>query len=158
MTSQLINLFAAEGEGGGSSIVGLLIILLPLGAILYMTIVPQRKARQRQTDMLRKLDVGDEVLTTGGIIGVITFAEDDIYHLEVDNDVVVRIAKTAVARSTTEADPATKPAARTRKGLLGSSNASSDEATTTDDAASSDDAADVDVTDDAPSPKADDDK
>ena len=60
--------------------------------------------------MLRKLDVGDEVITTGGIVGVITFVEDDLFHLEVDTDVVIRIAKSAVARSTAEPDPADKPA------------------------------------------------
>src|SRR5690242_11262637 len=91
-----------------------------------MTIVPQRKARQRQADMLRKIDVGDEVLTTGGIVGVITFIEDDLYHLEVDNDVVIRIAKTAVARSMDEPDPASQPASRSRRGLLGSGAASKD--------------------------------
>ncbi len=93
-----------------------------MAAILYMTIVPQRKQRQRQADMLRKLDVGDEVITTGGIIGVITFVEDDLFHLEVDNDVVIRIAKSAVARSTTEPDPADKPAKRTRRGAAASSD------------------------------------
>lgn len=123
MISQLGTILAQEGEG---SILGLLILVIPLGAILYMTIVPQRKARQRQADMLRKIDVGDEVLTTGGIVGVITFIEDDLYHLEVDNDVVIRIAKTAVARSMDEPDPATQPASRSRRGLLGSGAATKD--------------------------------
>ncbi len=124
MITQLATLFAqSEGEG---SIFGLLILIVPLGAILYMTIVPQRKARQRQADMLRKISIGDEVLTTGGIVGVITFVEDDLYHLEVDNDVVIRIAKTAVARSMSEPDPAAQPASRSRRGLLGSGAASKD--------------------------------
>jgi preprotein translocase subunit YajC len=123
--TQLATLLAQDNAEGGS-IFGLLILLVPLGAILYMTIVPQRKARQRQADMLRKIDVGDEVLTTGGIVGVITFVEDDLYHLEVDNDVVIRIAKTAVARSMSDPDPAAQPASRTRRGLLGSGAVSKD--------------------------------
>ncbi len=118
MTSSLFSTLLAQ-DGGGGSPLSLLIILIPMGAILYMTIVPQRKQRQRQADMLRRLDVGDEIITTGGIIGTITFVEDDLYHLEVDNDVVVRIAKSAVTRSTDEPDPADKPAARSRKGLTG---------------------------------------
>ncbi len=125
MITQLATLLAQDNAEGGS-IFGLLILLVPLGAILYMTIVPQRKARQRQADMLRKIDVGDEVLTTGGIVGVITFVEDDLYHLEVDNDVVIRIAKTAVARSMSDPDPAAQPASRTRRGLLGSGAVSKD--------------------------------
>ena len=125
MITQLATLLAQNNNEGGS-IFGLLILLVPLGAILYMTVVPQRKARQRQADMLRKIDVGDEILTTGGIVGVITFIEDDLYHLEVDNDVVIRIAKTAVARTTAEPDPASQPASRTRRGLLGSGSAAKD--------------------------------
>ncbi len=103
----------AQDEGG--SIFGLLIILIPMGAILYLAVVPQRKARQRQADMLRRLEVGDEVVTNGGIVGVITHAEDELYHLEVDDDVVIRIAKSAIARNTAEPDPAAKPASRSRK-------------------------------------------
>ncbi len=113
MTSETLTTILAQQSGGNP--LSLLIIVIPMAAILYMTIVPQRKQRQRQADMLRKLDVGDEVITTGGIVGVITFVEDDLFHLEVDTDVVIRIAKSAVARSTAEPDPAEKPASRSRR-------------------------------------------
>ena len=116
MNSLTLTTILAQDNGGGGSILSLLIILIPMGAILYMTIIPQRKQRQKQADMLRKLDVGDEVITTGGIVGVITFVEDELFHLEVDNDVVIRIAKSSVARSTAEPDPAAKPASRSRRG------------------------------------------
>ena len=115
----LTTILAQENSGNPLS---LLIIVIPMAAILYMTIVPQRKQRQRQADMLRKLDVGDEVITTGGIVGVITFVEDDLFHLEVDTDVVIRIAKSAVARTTAEPDPADKPAARSRRGAKATSD------------------------------------
>ncbi len=113
MTAQILTTILGQQEGGNP--LSLLIIVIPMAAILYMTIVPQRKQRQRQADMLRKIDVGDEVITTGGIVGVITFVEDDLFHPEVDNDVVIRIAKSAVARSTAEPDPAAKPASRSRR-------------------------------------------
>lgn len=106
----------AQQEGNG--LVTLVIMALALGAVMYMTVIPQRRQRQRHADMLRRLDVGDEVVTTGGIVGVITHVEDDLFHIEVDTDVVVRVAKPAVARSTSEPDPAEKPASQ-RKGLLG---------------------------------------
>lgn len=115
----------AQEEGGGS-ILGLLIILIPMGAIFYLAIVPQRKARQRQAELLRSLDVGDEVVTNGGIIGVITHIEDDLYHLEVDSDVVVRIAKSAVASSTAAPDPKDAPPSRSRGGIFGRSDSDTD--------------------------------
>ena len=107
---------AQDNAQGGGSILSLLIILIPMGAILYMTVIPQRKQRQRHAEMLRKIDVGDEVLTTGGIVGTITHVEDDLYHVEVDTDVVIRVSKGAIARNMAEPDPAEKPA---RGGLLG---------------------------------------
>jgi preprotein translocase subunit YajC len=119
----LLTILAQEKKGGGS-ITGLLIILIPMGAILYMTIMPQRKQRQKQAALLSKLDVGDEVITTGGIIGTITFVEDDLYHIEIDVDVVIRIAKSGVAKSLAEPAAAekgktsSKGASRSRKGLL----------------------------------------
>ena len=106
----------AQDDAQGGSILSLLIILIPMGVILYMTVIPQRKQRQRHAEMLRKIDVGDEVLTTGGIVGTITHVEDDLYHLEVDTDVVIRVSKGAIARNMAEPDPAEKPA---RGGLLG---------------------------------------
>lgn len=117
ISTLLTTILAAESKGGGS-ITGLLIILVPMGAILYMTIVPQRKQKQKQAALLSKLDVGDEVITTGGIIGVVTFVEDDLYHVEIDNDVVIRIAKSGIARGLQEPTAPEKPASRSRKGLL----------------------------------------
>jgi preprotein translocase subunit YajC len=110
------NVLAQNNAEGGGSILSLLIILIPMGAILYMTVIPQRKQRQRHAEMLRKIDVGDEVLTTGGILGVITHVEDDVYHVEIDTDVVIRISKGAIARNMAEPDPSVKPA---RGGLMG---------------------------------------
>lgn len=114
----IFSILAAASNGGGSSITGLLILVIPMGAILYMTIMPQRKQRQKQADMLRKLEVGDEILTSGGIVGQITFIEEGLYHVEVDNDVVIRISKSAVSKNLAEPVEADKPAAKGRKGLL----------------------------------------
>ena len=116
ISTLLTSILAQENQGGG--LASILIFLPLIGVVIYMMVGPQRKQRQKQADLLRKLDVGDEVLTTGGIIGVITYVEDDLFHLEVDNDVVIRIAKSAVARSLDEPAEAEKTPARGRKGLL----------------------------------------
>ncbi len=116
--STISAVLAATESNSGGSITGLLILIIPMGAILYMTIMPQRKQRQKQADMLRKLEVGDEVLTSGGIVGQITFIEDGLYHLEVDNDVVIRVSKSAVSKNLSASEDEEKPAAKGRKGLL----------------------------------------
>lgn len=125
--NQLLATILAQDEPQGGGLLSLLIILIPMGAILYLVMVPQRKARQRQADMLRKLEVGDEVVTNGGVVGVITHMEDELFHLEVDDDVVIRVAKSAIVRNTAEPDPAAKPPARSRKASSDEDGSGSDD-------------------------------
>lgn len=113
MTPNLLSLVLAQSDNQGSPL-GLLILLVPMGAILWLTIVPQRKQRQRQAELMSKLAVGEEVVTNGGIIGTITFLEDDVVHLEVDSDVVIRVAKGAISRTTSEPVAPAAGARRTR--------------------------------------------
>lgn len=108
MTASLV---AAQQQG---SPLGLLIILIPFGLLVWLMVVPQRKQRQKQAQLLSSLHEGDEVVTAGGIVGVITHLEDDLVHLEVDHDVVIRVAKSSISRSTTE--PEADAPSRTRKG------------------------------------------
>ena len=68
-TTLIAQLFAQNNEAQGSGLLSLLIILIPMGAILYMTIVPQRKQRQRHADMLRRLDVGSVDIRRRGLAG-----------------------------------------------------------------------------------------
>lgn len=61
--------------GGGLSI--FLIQMLAIFAIFYFILIrPQQKQRKQHQEMLQKLSKGDNVVTTGGIIGVIVHATD----------------------------------------------------------------------------------
>lgn len=111
----IANLLAQNQQEGNP--LGLLIILVPFGLLIWLMVVPQRKQRQRQAQLIASLEEGDEVMTAGGVFGVITHIEDDLVHLEVDNDVVIRVAKSSVTRST--AEPAAEATGRRRGGLLG---------------------------------------
>ena len=123
--SSALQLLAAQQKG---SPLGILILLVPVGAILWLTIVPQRKQRQKQADLMSRLVVGEEVVTNGGIVGTITFIEDDLVHLEVDTDVVIRVAKGAISRSASEPAEQPKGARRTRGGSPASDDAAADTA------------------------------
>jgi preprotein translocase subunit YajC len=125
-------LITAQEQGSGSPL-GLLIILVPFGLLIWMMIVPQRKQRARHQQLMSSLDVGGEVVTAGGIVGVITHIEDDLVHLEVDHDVVIRVAKSSIARSTAEPEGGSQSSGGLLGGLFGGGSRSS--------AASDDDAA-----------------
>ncbi len=67
-------------QGGGMEIIFILIIF---GAIFYFMIYrPQAKRQKQQRDLLASLTKGDEVLTSGGLIGKIT-------KVTADNDNIV---------------------------------------------------------------------
>lgn len=99
----LLSILAQGDNKSGGSLFSILILVLPLAAMAYLFIVPQRKQKQKQADFLSKLGVGDEVVTSGGVYGVITHLEDDVAHLEVDTDVVIRVSKGSLARAVTAA-------------------------------------------------------
>ena len=75
----------------------LLVLGLPLGALFYLMVVPQRKQRAKQAEFLAKLGVGDDVITSGGIYGTITDLEDGVAHLEINSDVVIRVLPSLIS-------------------------------------------------------------
>jgi preprotein translocase subunit YajC len=102
----LLALLAAT-DNKANPIVSLLVLALPIAAIFYLMVIPQRKQRAKQQAFLAKLGVGDEVVTSGGVYGTITYLEEGVAHLEVDTDVVIRVAVSSLSRA---ANPAEEPA------------------------------------------------
>lgn len=84
-----------------TSALGSILPLLILAPLAYVLIVPQRKQKKKQAEMLASLGVGDDVVTSGGIHGYVTFLEDNVAHVAVDTDTVIRVSKTALTRLTT---------------------------------------------------------
>jgi preprotein translocase subunit YajC len=78
------------------------LILIALGFLLVWVFVllPQRRRMAAHTRMVEKLNVGDEVLTVGGLYGDVTEIGEDELALEVAPGVEVRVATRAVATVT----------------------------------------------------------
>jgi preprotein translocase subunit YajC len=101
-------LFAPSGQAGpGMSV--LLIQVAAIFGIFYLFIIrPQRRQRQEHEKLLAALAKGDQVVTSGGIIG-------EVLHIK-DNDVTIRSgeAKLVVLRANIvtvrNREEATKPA------------------------------------------------
>jgi preprotein translocase subunit YajC len=65
--------------------------------IFYVMIIrPQQKTQKKLEAFLTGLKKGDEVVTTGGLIGRIQAVAGDVLTLEVANNVKVRVLKTQV--------------------------------------------------------------
>jgi len=67
----------AQADGGGSSLVGLALPLLMIVGFYFLLIRPQRNRQKAQQALLSSLEVGDEVMTSGGIFGTIIEIDDD---------------------------------------------------------------------------------
>jgi preprotein translocase subunit YajC len=77
---------------------GFLIILLAFGLIYVLMIRPQRARQQQQRHLLEAVEPGDEVLTVGGLYGIVqSIDEEGDLIVEVAEGVHVRLARRSVA-------------------------------------------------------------
>lgn len=67
-----------------------------LGLMWFVLIRPQQQRVRRQQQLVASLEVGDEVITAGGIVGRIVALDEDQAHVEVSPGVVVRLLRLAV--------------------------------------------------------------
>jgi preprotein translocase subunit YajC len=96
----LITPLAAGGSSSsGSGLGGILIFLVPMGLIFYFLIIrPQRRQRQARMELIDSIDVGDEVVTIGGVFGIVKAMDDESMTVEVAPGVDMRFAREAIAR------------------------------------------------------------
>jgi preprotein translocase subunit YajC len=75
------------------------ILWIPLILLVawLMIIRPQRNARRRAAELSGSLDVGDEVVTIGGLYGQIVTIDDRSVELDVAEGVTLRFARRAIA-------------------------------------------------------------
>lgn len=75
---------AAPAAGGNWSMI---IMLVAFIAIFYFMIYrPQKKQEKETANMRENLQIGDEISTTGGILGRVVRIKDDIITIETGSD------------------------------------------------------------------------
>ena len=90
---------AAGGAPGAGAGVSQIVILVVFVAIFYfMLIRPQQKRMKEQQAMLSKLATGDEVVTSGGILGRITEVGESFITLEVADGVRIRVQRGQISQ------------------------------------------------------------
>lgn len=88
----------SDAGNDGGSILSFLLLPLMLVAMYFFIIRPNSRKRKQQQALQSALSVGDEVLTTAGIIGTITGEDGPTrFWLEIDDDVQVRIARGGIS-------------------------------------------------------------
>ena len=77
---------------------GALIVIVVLFAAFWLLLVrPQRSQARRQQELIRSLEVGDEIVSAGGLYGTINRIEGDDLVVEIAPEIEVRMARGAVA-------------------------------------------------------------
>ena len=76
---------------------GLLVIAVLFAVFWFVLIRPQRNRAKEQQELIGSLESGDEIVTTGGLYGVITEVDGEVLHVEIADGLVVRTARSAIA-------------------------------------------------------------
>jgi preprotein translocase subunit YajC len=76
-----------------------LILIVAMFALLWLFLIrPQRARAQAHRELVTRVNVGDEILTVGGLYGnVIEIDEEDDLMLEIAPGTRVRVARRAIA-------------------------------------------------------------
>ena len=85
-------------QGGGMSGLAQLLPLLLIVVVFYVLVLRPQQRRQKQLqETVASLRVNDRVITTGGIIGVITAVKDSSFMIRSADKTILEVARSAIA-------------------------------------------------------------
>jgi len=88
---------------GGNPMFSMVISMVLIFAVMYLLMIrPQRKREKKQREMRSRLEIGDEIITIGGIIGRVVSLREDSIVIETGNDrSKIRVTRGAVQQNNT---------------------------------------------------------
>ncbi|MEE8575022.1 MAG: preprotein translocase subunit YajC [Thermodesulfobacteriota bacterium] len=90
--------YAAPAAAGKPSAFASMAPLVLLFVVFYFLLIrPQQKKAKESKEMLSKVEKGDNVITTGGIYGIVTKVTDDTLTVEIADNVRVKLSKNAIS-------------------------------------------------------------
>ena len=97
MNLMAILLPVAQAAPAAAPGMGTFLLPIALIAVMYFLMIrPQMKRQKEHRAMLDKLGKGDEVITNGGVAGVVTDVGDSFVTVEIADNVRVRVQKGAI--------------------------------------------------------------
>lgn len=97
--------FLETASGSGSMWSSIIMMALIIVVFWFFIIRPQRKKDKETAKMRSELQVGDEIVTIGGIIGIIVSMKEDSLVIETGSDrSKVRLARWAISGKNTTAE------------------------------------------------------
>jgi preprotein translocase subunit YajC len=78
--------------------VAILYFVVLLAAFYLLVVRPQRRRAMQHRGFVAALEVGDDVITNGGIFGTIRALDDEAVDLEVASGVIMKVARVAISQ------------------------------------------------------------
>lgn len=103
----MVLLQASQGDGG----MGMIIMLVAMFAIMYFFMIRPQQKKQKEIQNFRKgIEKGQQIVTAGGLYGVVRDIDDvnNVLIVEVANGVRVRVDRNSVFASAANTENATK--------------------------------------------------
>ena len=88
---------------------GFLILILILGAVWVLFVIPARRRSRSHAAMQDSVEIDDEVITAGGLHGIVRELDDDQVRLEIAPSVIVTLDRRAVAAVAREVEVEVEP-------------------------------------------------
>ena len=94
----LISNAYAQGAPAADPFGFLLPMVVIFGALYFLLIRPQQKKQKAHAALISALNVGDEVLTAGGILGKVTGVSDHYAIVKISDNTEIKIQKSSVSQ------------------------------------------------------------
>ncbi len=87
----------AQGAQQGDSTSFIIMMVLMFAAFYFLLIRPQQKKQKQHNELVSGLQVGDEVLTAGGILGKITGVSEHYAVIAISDNTEIKVQKASVS-------------------------------------------------------------
>jgi len=91
-----------QAPAGGGAMQQMIMILMIIVVFYFFMICPQMKKTKLEKQFKEGIKKGDKVVTIGGVHGKIIEVQEKTFILEIDQDVKVKIEKSAVSAEVTK--------------------------------------------------------
>ena len=82
--------------GGAPGGVEMILLIVMMVVFYFFLIRPQQKRAKEHKNLVNNLSKGDEVVTSGGILGKVTKVTDEFVVVEISNNLEIKLQKQSV--------------------------------------------------------------
>ncbi len=106
MTANSLFLLTAGGGGMNAILMQIAPFILIIVVFYFLLIRPQQQRMKRHRELIDNLRKGDDVVTSGGLLGKVTKVTDTEATLEIAEGVRVKVVKATISEVRNRTEPA----------------------------------------------------